>query len=153
MGRSITIPTCPWWPLHAPLARNSGVRNTSRIYRSNGETTRNVQQGSNIFHVTMHFRAHQTHYEQLGQMKIDLSLEGSEVMRWDVASFRDHSYGKNITSLFLNSLSNYISAIVFIRHETRLETHAPLRVSPHFLAQRLESCGRCRIAASYLLKV
>ena len=55
----------------------------------------------------MHFRAHQTHYEQLGQMKIDLSLEGSEVMRWDVASFRDHSYGKNITTRFLKSMLLY----------------------------------------------
>ena len=77
------------------------------LQKYNAETTRNVQQGSNIFHVTMHFRAHQTHYEQLGQMKIDLSLEGSEVTRWDLASFRDHSYGKNITTRFLKSMLLY----------------------------------------------
>eukprot|EP00095_Tigriopus_kingsejongensis_P006712 maker-scaffold25_size650667-snap-gene-5.28 protein:Tk06712 transcript:maker-scaffold25_size650667-snap-gene-5.28-mRNA-1 annotation:"hypothetical protein L798_06649" len=39
-------------------------------------------------------KAHQTHYEQLGHLKVTIELEGtSDPITLDMQSFRDHSYG------------------------------------------------------------
>jgi len=82
------------------------------------------------------FRAHQTHYEQMGQVVGTVTIAGKEYP-FNIDSMRDHSYGKicNIR-LKQKQTENKIQHEITSRSQARMETASSVRISYNDLRRR-----------------
>ena len=92
------IQICQLVPQPERLRRSRGISNISMTWKSDFTFLFFFPKETNNYHrlIYMQFRAHQTHYEQMGFLYGDIKMEEFDWIVQKMPSFRDHSFGKQI---------------------------------------------------------